>query len=143
MLRTIAIILVLASAPAAAQVQASTTEATLARQIDAAPDVVTRSRFLLQLAELYVTERRAAKAGSPQAKVHLLKAVKTFRRLTDGPSPNKLPRMDYALWLYADTLRDAKYSKDAREIYDRLIATFPSSPYSKLATQALSQLPPP
>jgi tetratricopeptide (TPR) repeat protein len=64
-----------------------------------------------------------------KAKQYLLKAVKTYKALTDNDAFRNYPKMDMALFYYGYTLQSAKYVKEARVAYDKLLKNYPSSRY--------------
>src|SRR5678815_80768 len=72
-----------------------------------------------------------ADAGQAQnkAKEYLIKAVKTYKALTDNESFRNYPKMDMALFYYGYTLQGGKYMKEARNTYDKLLKNYPSSKY--------------
>jgi tetratricopeptide (TPR) repeat protein len=72
-----------------------------------------------------------AEAGQAQAKAkdYLLKAVKTYKGLTDNEAFRNYPKMDMALFYYGYTLQGGKYMKEARTVYDKLLKNYPSSKY--------------
>ncbi|MBX3158594.1 MAG: tetratricopeptide repeat protein [Deltaproteobacteria bacterium] len=70
-----------------------------------------------------------AKAGADKAKDYLLKAVKTYKGLTDNEAFRNYPKMDMALFYYGYTLQGGKYMKEARLVYDKLLKNYPASKY--------------
>jgi len=64
-----------------------------------------------------------------KAKDYLLKAVKTYKGLTDNDAFRNYPKMDMALFYYGYTLQSGKYMKEARSVYDKLLKNYPSSSY--------------
>jgi outer membrane protein assembly factor BamD (BamD/ComL family) len=70
----------------------------------------------------------AAVAGN-KAKDYLLKAVKTYKGLTDNDAFRNYPKMDMALFYYGYTLQGGKYMKEARSVYDKLLKNYPNSKY--------------
>jgi tetratricopeptide (TPR) repeat protein len=72
-----------------------------------------------------------ADAGQAQnkAKEYLIKAVKTYKALTDNEAFRNYPKMDMALFYYGYTLQGGKYMKEARNTYDKLLKNYPSSKY--------------
>jgi tetratricopeptide (TPR) repeat protein len=64
-----------------------------------------------------------------QAKNYLLKAVKTYKGLTDNDAFRNYPKMDMALFYYGFTLQGGKYMKEARAVYDKLLKNYPNSKY--------------
>jgi tetratricopeptide (TPR) repeat protein len=64
-----------------------------------------------------------------KAKDYLLKAVKTYKGLTDNEAFRNYPKMDMALFYYGYTLQSGKYMKEARSVYDKLLKNYPSSKY--------------
>ncbi|HEY5925684.1 MAG TPA: tetratricopeptide repeat protein [Kofleriaceae bacterium] len=126
-------------------------EQILADLITNTPDseVEEKTDYYFRLSELYTKQQRfwrmkaaelsagatdasrkqqAAKAAD-NAKLYLLKAVRTFKGLTDNDAFRNYPKLDLALFYYAYTLQSGKYMKEARQIYDKLLKTFPSSKY--------------
>jgi tetratricopeptide (TPR) repeat protein len=70
----------------------------------------------------------AATAAS-KAQSYLLKAVKTYKGLTDNEAFRNYPKMDMALFYYGYTLQGGKYMKEARTVYDKLLKNYPNSKY--------------
>ena len=68
-------------------------------------------------------------AAGTKAKDYLLKAVKTYKGLTDNEAFRNYPKMDMALFYYGYTLQSGKYMKEARSVYDKLLKNYPSSKY--------------
>ncbi|HEX4416328.1 MAG TPA: tetratricopeptide repeat protein [Kofleriaceae bacterium] len=64
-----------------------------------------------------------------KAKDYLLKAVKTYKGLTDNEAFRNYPKMDMALFYYGYTLQGGKYMKEARSVYDKLLKNYPNSKY--------------
>jgi TolA-binding protein len=64
-----------------------------------------------------------------KAKDYLLKAVKTYKGLTDNEAFRNYPKMDMALFYYGYTLQNGKYVKEARTVYDKLLKNYPNSKY--------------
>ena len=64
-----------------------------------------------------------------KAKDYLLKAVKTYKGLTDNEAFRNYPKMDMALFYYGYTLQGGKYLKEARAVYDKLLKNYPNSKY--------------
>ena len=62
-----------------------------------------------------------------KAKTYLLKAVKTYKGLTDNDAFRNYPKMDMALFYYGYTLQGGKYMKEARAVYDKLLKNYPNS----------------
>ena len=118
-------------------------EQILAQLIDQTPDteVEEKSDYYFRLGELYAKQQRlfrlkaaelsiqVDKAKTPQAKAqaqaqatkaaetakqYLLKAVKTYKGLTDNDAFRNYPKMDMALFYYGYTLQGGKYMKEAR-----------------------------
>ena len=133
-------------------------EAILAKLIDSTPDseVEEKSDYYFRLGELYAKQQRlfrlkaaeaairVDKAKTPQqkaaaqsesnkaadmAKQYLLKAVKTYKGLTDNDAFRNYPKMDMALFYYGYTLQGGKYMKEARAVYDKLLKNYPNSKY--------------
>src|SRR5262245_25300296 len=133
-------------------------EAILAKLIDSTPDseVEEKSDYYFRLGELYAKQQRlyrlkaaeasiaVDKAKTPQqkqqlqgiankaadtAKMYLLKAVKTYKGLTDNDAFRNYPKMDMALFYYGYTLQGGKYMKEARAVYDKLLKNYPNSKY--------------
>jgi len=115
-----------------------------------------RPDLLFRLAELYAQKQRywrfrgmeiyaeIEKAKTPQAKSELqkkqktyldssknalLSAVKVYKQIADEPRYRNYPRMDEALFYYAYTLQNAKYEKEARQVFHKLIKDYPNSKY--------------
>jgi TolA-binding protein len=133
-------------------------EQILAQLIDTTPDteVEEKSDYYFRLGELYAKQQRlfrlktaeaqiaVDKAKNPQqkakltadaakaadtAKMYLLKAVKTYKGLTDNDAFRNYPKMDMALFYYGYTLQGGKYMKEARAVYDKLLKNYPNSKY--------------
>jgi tetratricopeptide (TPR) repeat protein len=133
-------------------------EAILAKLIDSTPDseVEEKSDYYFRLGELYAKQQRLfrlksaeaaiavdraktpqakqqaqrnAKAAQDQAKMYLLKAVKTYKGLTDNDAFRNYPKMDMALFYYGYTLQGGRYMKEARAVYDKLLKNYPNSKY--------------
>jgi TolA-binding protein len=73
--------------------------------------------------------RRESAQAANNAKTYLLKAVKTFKGLTDNDAFRNYPKLDVALFYYAYTLQGGKYMKEARQVYDKLLKNYPHSKY--------------
>ncbi len=133
-------------------------EQILAELIQNTPDseVEEKSDYYFRLGELYAKQQRfwrlksaelaiqadnqktaAAKTKAKQesanaankAKDYLLKAVKTYKGLTDNDAFRNYPKMDMALFYYGYTLQGGKYMKEARAVYDKLLKNYPKSKY--------------
>ncbi len=133
-------------------------EQILAQLIEQTPDseVDEKSDYYFRLGELYAKQQRlyrlkaaelsiaVDKAKTPQAKQqaqvaankagetakqYLLKAVKTYKGLTDNDAFRNYPKMDMALFYYGYTLQGGKYMKEARAVYDKLLKNYPNSKY--------------
>jgi tetratricopeptide (TPR) repeat protein len=78
-------------------------------------------------------QKAKLKADSAQAqakaKDYLIKAVKTYKALTDNEAFRNYPKMDMALFYYGYTLQGGKYMKEARNTYDKLLKNYPNSKY--------------
>ncbi len=70
-----------------------------------------------------------AVAAQGKAKDYLIKAVKTYKGLTDNEAFRNYPKMDMALFYYGYTLTGGKYMKEARQVYDKLLKNYPNSKY--------------
>jgi tetratricopeptide (TPR) repeat protein len=70
-----------------------------------------------------------ATTAANKAKEYLLKAVKTYKGLTDNEVFRNYPKMDMALFYYGYTLQGGKYMKEARSVYDKLLKNYPHSKY--------------
>ncbi len=68
-------------------------------------------------------------AAANKAKDYLIKAVKTYKGLTDNEAFRNYPKMDMALFYYGYTLQGGKYMKEARAVYDKLLKNYPNSKY--------------
>jgi len=122
-------------------------------------EVDEKSDYYFRLAGLYsqqlrfwltkATEAQARVTASPndpklkseqssatnQAKTYLLKAVKSYKGLTDNDAFRNYPKMDLALFQYGFALQSGKYMKEARQVYDKLLKNYPNSamvPYAHL-----------
>src|SRR4029079_10805845 len=118
-------------------------EAILDKLIDSTPDseVEEKSDYYFRLGELYAKQQRlfrlksaeaaiqvdraktpgekskwqsASKDAENKAKNYLIKAVKTYKGLTDNDAFRNYPKMDMALFYYGYTLKGGKYLKEAR-----------------------------
>jgi tetratricopeptide (TPR) repeat protein len=133
-------------------------EQILAELIQNTPDseVEEKSDYYFRLGELYAKQQRynrlkavetsiaadgaknaaekqkkktEALAFANKAKDYLLKAVKTYKGLTDNEAFRNYPKMDMALFYYGYTLQGGKYLKEARAVYDKLLKNYPASKY--------------
>ena len=133
-------------------------ETILQKLIDSTPDseVEEKSDYYFRLGELYAKQQRlyrlktaesliavdAAKTSKAKsqaqanakryeklAKTYLLKAVKTYKGLTDNDAFRNYPKMDMALFYYGYTLQGGRYMKEARAVYDKLLKNYPNSKY--------------
>lgn len=73
--------------------------------------------------------QRDSQTAANKAKDYLLKAVKTYKGLTDNDAFRNYPKMDMALFYYGYTLQGGKYMKEARAVYDKLLKNYPNSKY--------------
>jgi tetratricopeptide (TPR) repeat protein len=73
--------------------------------------------------------RQEAAAAAEKAKQYLLKAVKTYKGLTDNEAFRNYPKMDMALFYYGYTLQGGRYMDEARKVYDKLLKNYPKSKY--------------
>lgn len=73
--------------------------------------------------------QRKQKSYFDSSKKSLLEAVKVYKRVAENPRFRNYPRMDEALFYYAYTLQNAKYEKEARKVFHRLIKDYPNSKY--------------
>ncbi len=73
--------------------------------------------------------KKDADTAAAKAKDYLLKAVKTYKGLTDNDAFRNYPKMDMALFYYGYTLQGGKYLKEARAVYDKLLKNYPNSKY--------------
>ena len=64
-----------------------------------------------------------------QALNSLKLAIKSYKDLTDNDKFKNYPDMDKALFYFAYSLQSAKYMKDARTIYHRLLTDYPQSQF--------------
>jgi len=133
-------------------------EAILAKLIDSTPDseVEEKSDYYFRLGELYAKQQRLFRLKSAEASInvdkaknpgqkaklqaeqkkaedtaksYLLKAVKTYKGLTENDAFRNYPKMDMALFYYGYTLQGGKYMKEARAVYDKLLKNYPNSKY--------------
>src|SRR5215475_828017 len=79
-----------------------------------------------------------ADADAGKAKEFLIKAVKTYKALTDNEVFRNYPKMDMALFYYGFTLQRGKYRNEARTVYDKLLKNYPSSKYVPVAHLAFA-----
>jgi TolA-binding protein len=70
-----------------------------------------------------------AKDNLAKAEASLRNAVVTYKKLTDNPKFRNFPQMDAALFAFAYSLQQAKYMKEARQIYKTLLDDYPQSKY--------------
>ncbi|MBL9017699.1 MAG: hypothetical protein JNL83_26150 [Myxococcales bacterium] len=87
-----------------------------------------------RLAELYLAQHRIAKAkGDPkaqqEAKLYLIKGVKSFKALADSSRFAAYPKLDRVLFLYGYLLYSGRYLKEARSVFFRLIKDHPTSSF--------------
>jgi tetratricopeptide (TPR) repeat protein len=73
--------------------------------------------------------KATADDNAKKAKDYLLKAVRTYKALTDNDAFRNYPKMDMALFYYGYTLQGGKYLKEARTVYDKLLKNYPNSKY--------------
>ncbi len=73
--------------------------------------------------------QKDSQAAAGKAKDYLLKAVRTYKGLTDNEAFRNYPKMDMALFYYGYTLQGGKYMKEARAVYDKLLKNYPNSKY--------------
>ncbi len=73
--------------------------------------------------------KQESAAAANKAKDYLLKAVRTYKGLTDNDAFRNYPKMDMALFYYGYTLQGGKYLKEARAVYDKLLKNYPNSKY--------------
>ncbi|MGN6109467.1 MAG: tetratricopeptide repeat protein [Kofleriaceae bacterium] len=115
-------------------------------------DVDEKSDYYFRLGELYAKQQRfwrlksvelqiqadanknpkakqEAASAAQKAKDYLLKAVRTYKSLTDNEAFRNFPKMDMALFYYGYTLQGGKYMDEARKVYDKLLKNYPSSKY--------------
>ena len=90
--------------------------------------------YQLRLAELYVGKHRAARAkgdaqGMQEAKLYLLKGVKTFKGLADSSRFAAYPKLDRALFLYGYLLYSGRYMKESRAVFHKLLKEHPASSF--------------
>ncbi|HEU0033612.1 MAG TPA: tetratricopeptide repeat protein [Kofleriaceae bacterium] len=143
-------------------------EQILSELIQNTPDseVEEKSEYYFRLGELYAKQQRfwrlksveaqiqSDNARNPQqknklkndsavaankAKDYLLKAVKTYKGLTDNEAFRNYPKMDMALFYYGYTLQGGKYLKEARAVYDKLLKNYPNSKYVPEAHLAFAE----
>nr|HEX4312431.1 tetratricopeptide repeat protein [Kofleriaceae bacterium] len=73
-----------------------------------------------------------------KAKEYMIKAVKTYKGLTENDAFRNYPKMDMALFYYGYTLQGAHYLKEARDVYDKLLKNYPQSKYVPEANLAFA-----
>ena len=76
--------------------------------------------------------------SAQQGKDFLIKAVKTYKALLDNDQYLAFAQRDIALFHYAWLLQDAKYMKEARAVYEKLIKDYPNSVYVPAAYVAFA-----
>jgi TolA-binding protein len=59
----------------------------------------------------------------------LIDAVKVYKALADNDAFKNYSNMPKALFFYGYTLQSGKYMKEARDVYEKLLRNYPSSPY--------------
>ena len=99
-----------------------------------AADTEELADYYSRLAELYVAKHRAARAkddpkSQQEAKLYLLKGVKTFKALADNQRFAAYPKLDRVLFLYGYLLYSGKYMKEARMVFHKLIKDHPTSSF--------------
>src|SRR5262249_48435130 len=123
-------------------------EPILVRLIESTPDSEPeeKSDYYFRLGELYGAQHRfwrlktaeliARKASQQEVqsatgktKEALLKAVKTFKNLSDNAAFINYPKMDVALFEYGYVLYSGKYMAEARAVFDKLVKNYPASKY--------------
>ncbi len=115
-----------------------------------------RPDLLFRLAELHAQRQRywrfqamemhgkidAAKTGQEKSELEakqkkyfeasrdaLLSAVKVYKEIAEESRYRNYPRMDEAIFYYAYTLQNARYAKEARKVFHKLIKDYPNSKY--------------
>lgn len=73
------------------------------------------------------------------AKDNMIKAVKTYKGLTENAKFQNYKNMDKALFFYGFTLQDGGYQKESREQFDRLLKNYPKSKYVPQAHFAFAE----
>ena len=108
-------------------------------------EVEEKADYYFRLATLYSAQQRQAlrrlrtatgrdaASAANEAKMYLLKAVKTYKGLTDNDAFRNYPKLDRALFDYGYTLQAGKYMKEARAVYDKLLKNFPDSTFVPFA----------
>jgi tetratricopeptide (TPR) repeat protein len=71
----------------------------------------------------------AAKQAAEQAKDFLKRSVKTYMDMTTTDAFQNYPKMDVALFYFGYTLQNARYFKEARAAFDKLLKNYPNSKY--------------
>jgi len=84
-----------------------------------------KSDYYFRLGTLYAKRVRQ----DPSDKAALIKAVKTFRAVTENQAFRNYPKIDVALFYLGYTLQAGKYMKEARATYDQLLKNYPNSRY--------------
>jgi len=107
-------------------------------------EVEEKSDYYFRLGELYAKLHRMWRLRAVEAELHqaperqafamkakdyLIKAVQTFKLLTDRDAFRTYPKLDVALFDYAYTLESGRYMKEARAVFDKLIKNYPMSKY--------------
>jgi tetratricopeptide (TPR) repeat protein len=97
-------------------------------------EIEEKTDYYFRLGELYAKQQRMwrlqqSPAAANKAKEYLLKAVKTYKGLTDNAAFRTYPKMDMALFYYAYVLQGGKYMKEARAVYDKLLKNYPNSKF--------------
>ncbi|HVV88627.1 MAG TPA: tetratricopeptide repeat protein [Kofleriaceae bacterium] len=85
---------------------------------DSAPNAAAKKKLLAE-----------ADDHDKQALNSLKLAIKAYKDLTDNDAFKNYPDMDKALFYFAYSLSSAKYMKDARTIYHRLLTDYPQSQF--------------
>lgn len=69
----------------------------------------------------------------------LVEAVKIYKAIAENPRFRNYNRIDEALFFYAYTLQQAKYTDEARKIYKRIIKDYPNSKFIPFAYLAQAE----
>ena len=94
-----------------------------------------RTKDPAQKAKLSADSATSAK----QAHDAMIKAVRTYKELTDNTTFRNFPQMDTALFYYGYTLQHSHYLDEARAIYDRLLKEYPASKHVPEANLAFAE----
>lgn len=104
-------------------------------------EVEEKSDYLFRLGDLYSAQVRGLVRGgaTPKAKEMVLKAVKAWKQLVDNDAFRNYAKMDLALFEFGYTLQLAGFMKEARAVYNKLLKSYPQSPFVAQAHLAFAE----